>query len=392
MMDQKTLSETLGEHKIFTRLMTAHTLPWSEDNSITGELLDFEYIFNQSGDKIISPAVKKNLTDGELGTTEFNKLCDVAYMMYNKRWSRLWEILTAEFNPIENYSMEETKTINYGKVDTNSGTDTNLRTGTDTHAETGTDSISRTGTDTHAESGSDSLVHGEKHTLSGSDSLQHGETHTQSGTDSLLHGEKHTLSGNDTFQHGEKHILSGQDSATDTRATENEVSAFNSGSYQDATKSTNSGGTTTTYGKTDTASGTDTTGYGKTDTASGMDQTTYGKTDTASGTDQTTYGKTDTASGTDQTSYGHTDTETRNMTDATTYGHTDTETRNMTDTLTHGHILTASGRDTETTLRSGNIGVTTSQQMAQSSIDLWKWNYFYDIFRDIDSVFTISTY
>ena len=334
MMDQKTLSETLGEHKIFTRLMTAHTLPWSEDNSITGELLDFEYIFNQSGDKIISPAVKKNLTDGELETTEFNKLCDVAYMMYNKRWARLWEILTAEFNPIENYLMEETKTINYGKVDTNSGTDTNLRTGTDTHAETGTDSILRTGTDTHAESGSDSLVHGEKHTLSGSDSLMHGEKHTLSGSDSLLHGEKHTLSGNDTFQHGEKHILSGQDGVTDTRATENEVSAFNSGSYQDATKSTTSGGTTTTYGKTDTASGTD------------------------------------------QTSYGHTDTETRNMTDA----------------LTHGHILTASGRDTETTTRAGNIGVTTSQQMAQSSIDLWKWNYFYDIFRDIDSVFTISTY
>ena len=364
MMDQKTLSETLGDNKIFTRLMTAHTLPWSEDESITGDLLDFEYMFNQSGDKIISPAVKKNLTDGELGTTEFNKLCDVVFMMYNKRWSRLWEILTAEFNPIENYSMEETKTIDYGKVDTNSGTDTNLRTGTDTHAETGTDSILRTGTDTHAESGSDSL--------------QHGETHTLSGSDSLQHGEKHTLSGNDTFQHGEKHILSGQDGVTDTRATENEVSAFNSDSYQDATKSTNSGGTTTTYGKTDTASGTDTTGYGKMDTASGTDQTTYGKTDTASGTDQTTY--------------GHTNTETRNMTDATTYGHTDTETRNMTDALTHGHVQTASGRDTETTTRAGNIGVTTSQQMAQSSIDLWKWNYFYDIFRDIDSVFTISTY
>lgn len=364
MTDYIRLNEVLGENKIFTRIMTAHTVPWSEDSDITGDLLDFEYMFNQSGDKIISPAVYKHLQDGELSTADFNKLCDVAYMMYNKRWARLWEILTAEFNPLNNYDMTEEKTIDYGKVDTNSGTDTTLMTGTDTHAESGTDSILRTGTDTNTESGTNSLLHGETHTLSGNDQLQHGETHT--------------LSGNDSLQHGEKHTLSGTDATTDTRSTENEVSAFNSGSYQDATKSTNSGGTGTTYGKTDTASGTD--------------QTTYGKTDTASGTDRTTYGKTDTASGTDSTTFGHVNTESRNMTDATTYGHSNQETRNMTDALTHGHVLTASGRDKETLTRSGNIGVTTSQQMAQSSLDLWKWNYFYDIFRDIDSIFTIATY
>jgi hypothetical protein len=64
----------------------------------------------------------------------------------------------------------------------------------------------------------------------------------------------------------------------------------------------------------------------------------------------------------------------------------------MNDALEYGHVITNSGVDTERTTRSGNIGVTTSQQMAQSSIDLWKWNYFYDIFRDIDSIFTITTY
>ena len=42
--------------------------------------------------------------------------------------------------------------------------------------------------------------------------------------------------------------------------------------------------------------------------------------------------------------------------------------------------------------RSGNIGVTTSQQMAQSDIELWRWNFFYEVFADIDKVFTISTY
>lgn len=234
MIHDKRLGEVLTDSQgIFTQIMTAHEVPWAEDDTITGALLDFEYMFNQSGDKIISPAVLKNLNDdNELETTDFNKLCDVAWMMYGKRWARLWEILTAEFNPLNNYDMSETKYFDHGHVETNSGTDTTNRTGTDT--------------------------------------------------------------------------------VTHTGDTESEVSAFNSSTYQDSSK------------------------------------------------------------------------DTQNTTDL--------DTRNMSDALVHGHILTNSGRDTETTTRSGNIGVTTSQQMAQSSLDLWKWNYFYDIFRDIDSIFTITTY
>lgn len=233
MSDYKRLSEVLGDtQKIFTRIMTVHQVPWNEDEDITGALLDFEYLSNQSGDKIISPAVEKALSSGVLSDTSFNTLCDVAWMMYNKRWARLWEILTAEFNPIENYSMTDTHTFEHGKIETNSGTDTTRRTGTDT--------------------------------------------------------------------------------VTHTGSNENEVSAFNSSTYEDAAK--------------------------------------------------------------------------------VTQNTTDLDTRNMNDALEHGHVITNSGVDTERTTRSGNIGVTTSQQMAQSSIDLWKWNYFYDIFRDIDSIFTITTY
>lgn len=233
MSDYIKLSDTLtSTQKIFTRIMTTYDVPWEEDTTITGDLLDFEYMYNQSGDKIISPAVEKNLTDGELSTADFNKLCDVVWMMYNKRWARLWEILNVEFNPIENYSMSDVHTFEHGHIETNSGTDTTNRTGTDT--------------------------------------------------------------------------------VTHTGDNESEVSAFNSSSYQDASK--------------------------------------------------------------------------------VTQNTTDLDTRNMADSLVHGHILTNSGVDTERTTRSGNIGITTSQQMAASSLELWKWNYFYDIFRDVDSIFTITTY
>lgn len=45
-----------------------------------------------------------------------------------------------------------------------------------------------------------------------------------------------------------------------------------------------------------------------------------------------------------------------------------------------------------TLTRHGNIGVTTSQQMLQSEIQLWQWTFFNDVFKDIDTILTIQTY
>ena len=42
--------------------------------------------------------------------------------------------------------------------------------------------------------------------------------------------------------------------------------------------------------------------------------------------------------------------------------------------------------------RSGNIGVTTSQQMIESERNLWKWNFYDTVFKDIDSVLTLKIY
>lgn len=100
-------------------------------------------------------------------------------------------------------------------------------------------------------------------------------TEKNTGTDKRQYGgkDRDTLSGTDTFTHGEKHTLSGTDTNTDTTATEHQVSAYNSSSYQPSSKDSNSGNVKTDYGKTDTASGDDKTKYGK------IDLTEYGKTD-----------------------------------------------------------------------------------------------------------------
>ena len=58
---------------------------------------------------------------------------------------------------------------------------------------------------------------------------------------------------------------------------------------------------------------------------------------------------------------------------------------------------TESGQDTHTRnyelTRSGNIGVTTSQQMLESERALWVWNYFLDVvFPDLDRILALEIY
>ena len=48
--------------------------------------------------------------------------------------------------------------------------------------------------------------------------------------------------------------------------------------------------------------------------------------------------------------------------------------------------------EVETTTRSGNIGVTTTQQMLFAERDLWVWNFFDQVYKDIDSVLSLPIY
>ena len=83
-----------------------------------------------------------------------------------------------------------------------------------------------------------------------------------------------------------------------------------------------------------------------------------------------------------------TETETRNLTDnsISSIDETQTETRNLADSRSNTKT------DSRTLSRSGNIGVTTSQQMIMSEIELWKWNFFKDVFEDIDSICCLDIY
>lgn len=67
-----------------------------------------------------------------------------------------------------------------------------------------------------------------------------------------------------------------------------------------------------------------------------------------------------------------------------------TNTRDLTDTETGTDITT--GNNTRKLTRTGNIGTNTFQNLLQQERNLWMYNFFEQIFKDVDSVLTIPIY
>lgn len=119
-------------------------------------------------------------------------------------------------------------------------------------------------------------------------------------------------------------------------------------------------------------------------------------TDIVSGNESNTnnrYGINSTGAHPDTSSSG-----TSSATDTTTHGGTDST---HSESSSDNKITTAySGKDTDTNHEKtvtdsrihGNIGVTTTQQMLQSDLELWKWIFMDDIVKDINSVLTLHIY
>ena len=179
-------------------------------------------------------------------------------------------------------------------------------------------------------------------------------------TRTLDHQDKRTLDTQNKrtldTQDEETRDISDKTTYDKTTTTENEVSAFDSSSYQPADKSTmDEDGTVTVDG-----TGTDTFAHTGTDT---VDNT---GTDTLSNT------------GTDTLSNTGTDTLTNTGTDTVNNTGTDTMDNTGTDTVDYSGTIKDEGGETVDSSHGGrihgNIGVTTSQQMLQSELDIARFN------------------
>lgn len=272
---------------IFTRLGSLHAeaFPWASDHGLE---LDQMYFGNHSGDKSTSVLIDKLIGENDaLTDDQISTLVNIIHVKYNEPWKRLYAVLSADYNPINNYDMVEVETPDLTRVETPNITKVD------------TPDITRVETPDIT-------------TIESPNVTQSKTTTTESDYSVTTQSE----ASGDTF-------------------------GFNSATPVPQSESKNSN-TVTTKGAADANVSTDT-----------MSET---------GT------RTSTESGT------------RTSTESGTTTSTETGTRTYTDT------------GTRTLTRSGNIGVTTSQQMLESEIELWKWSFFETIFRDVDSVLTSPVY
>lgn len=189
---------------IFSTLQT-FPVPW-KDKNISGAL-DFEYHGNVSGDKIISPLVGKIISGETLTETEKNLLATSILAVCGVNWGKQWETMSFEYNPIENYSMQEKmtddKTVDeYGKTRTRTDNLQRTKTGTEEDATDLTDTTTPNLTSTDENSiygfNSSNPVQSDEQTKHSTGT----STNTRTGTDTRTYNTTDSDTGTQTDNDG----------------------------------------------------------------------------------------------------------------------------------------------------------------------------------------------
>ena len=124
----------------FTGFLASMTdAPWASGDYAASsddiDRLDVLYVFQHSGDKYVVPLMKMFLDEnGKLTETSLPEAADMALALWKKKWTALWDVANAEYDPIENYRMEEHEET----VPTGTESTTDAMTGTDTTRTQGT--------------------------------------------------------------------------------------------------------------------------------------------------------------------------------------------------------------------------------------------------------------
>lgn len=330
--------DNIGTGGIFKDIATGRTetFPWLA-NAAT---LDMEYFGNKSGNKSVSPIIEKFIEqniDAEvqnpfiLTTAQRTAIANIIVNRYSEKWQKLYALLSKEYDPIENYLMTEIETPNITK---RQGVSSDYEVSDERTIER---NLSR------SESASDDYEVSDEKTIERN----------------MLRME---TASNDYEVSDEKKTETNYSVSTDNE-TNTEAYGFNSASPV-PTNDASGNSTVTTSGNADE--------------------------NTETNTHKQTGGMTVMES-------GNADENVETNTHRQTGGMTVTESGRADENIeTNTHKQTGYKEEMETgtrqLTRSGNIGVTTSQQMIESEIALWQWNFIESVYKDVDMVLTIPKY
>lgn len=329
-------------------------VPWSND--ISSSTLDDVYLGTYSGGKPPAPIVKRwtMYNDARLTSDQMNRLVNMIHSMNISDWTRLWAAEISTYNPISNYDMVEELSDDIKERQENISDST-------TYGKTSTRTVNLTDGYNNSLTRTDNLMDGYGGTVTRTDNLTDGHGESITRTDNLTN----THTGTDSTEHTKTGNIDNE--TTHSVFGLNSLDAVPSDTDTSETVDTESGEDTVTYNTTDTQSGTVTTAHSGNDTHTGTQATAHTGSDTHTGTQTTARSGNDTHTGTDTDALSGTD---------------ETEGTRAT-TESHSYTLT----------RSGNIGVTTAQDMLTQERVLRAWRLFYDrVFPDVDKVLTLATY
>ena len=91
-------------------LMQSYDPPWAEEFAGEEELLDYLYHGGVSGSKTISPLIRNFVAGNTPTQEEQTMIARLALTMFSASWTREYATLSAEYNPLENYNMIEDET------------------------------------------------------------------------------------------------------------------------------------------------------------------------------------------------------------------------------------------------------------------------------------------
>lgn len=246
-------------------------LPWS--SIMVGSQMDILYFDTHSGERFSSRIITRRVgDDGSLSSADRKTIATLIYARFRTQWGRLWATMNPDYDPLNNYKMQETA----------EGEESSTRTPDLTKGDTGT--VQTTGQDKRTPDLS------------------------RKGTGTV------------------------KDDGSATNNNQNGIWGFNSSTSvpSDMSDGTATNENTTTRDLTETETGTDTTDHTNTDT--------YNRSYTETGTD------------------------------------------------------TTAGTSSRKLTRTGNIGTNTFQNLLQQERNIWMYDFFEQIFKDVDSVLTIPIY
>ena len=445
--DRKTLNETYKQlplnNRIFYGLQSdshGSLIPWIR--AIDNFTLDNIYFLVHSGDKIVSKITEyyANISGGYMDATQNAVLCHIVFEFFIKKWTELYNTMFYQYEPISNYDMIETETINNSSIDSGTGsrTETPFGSETTTTEYTGTekDKLTKNGEeqvereysgtekDKLTKNGEEQVEReysGTENTLTTYDGQETNETEYGGREDNTFLGSKtNTRSFEPVGEESEvKNVTEAYNNITDT-ATE---WGFNSDlefaptpqntNVKTGSQSNSETLTRSFIGRLDTTTETvtfddyierkefdrriDTNTKSFNAREDNIEKSFSDRKDTDTTTftnrfdenEKTFTNRKDTDTTTFTNRFDENEKSFTNRQDKSTLSFSEDRQTNLatSDTLTRSSIVT------RTLTRKGNIGVTTSQQMIQSQRDLLLWDYFYKVvFPDLDNFLTLQIY